>query len=53
MSSTMNIVPSQHHLPAELEAMVLEDLLGPAVGEGEDLTEHTVRDRHFDIDGGE
>ena len=36
---------SQHQLRAELEAMVLGDLLGPAGGEGEELTERTVRDR--------
>jgi hypothetical protein len=40
-------VPSQHRLRAELEAMVLGDLLGPAGGEGEELTERTVRDRYL------
>ena len=39
--------PSQHQLRAELEAMVLGDLLGPAGGEGEELTERTVRDRYL------
>lgn len=38
---------SQHQLRAELETMVLGDLLGPAGGEGEELTERTVRDRYL------
>ena len=37
--------PSQ--LRAELEAMVLGDLLGPAGGEDEELTERAVRDRYL------
>ena len=40
-------IPSQHQLRAELEAMVLGDLLGPAGGEGEELIERTVRDRYL------
>jgi len=40
-------IPSQHQLRAELEAMVLGDLLGPASGEAEELTERTVRDRYL------
>jgi len=40
-------MPSQHQLRAELEAMVLGDLLRPAGGEGEELTERTVRDRYL------
>lgn len=40
-------IPSQHQLRAELEAMVLGDLLGPAGGESEELTERTVRDRYL------
>jgi hypothetical protein len=39
--------PSQHELRAELETMVLGDLLGPAGGESEELTERTVRDRYL------
>ncbi|MFY8201286.1 MAG: hypothetical protein ACOVLE_11480 [Pirellula staleyi] len=39
--------PSQHQLRAELEQMVLGDLLGPAGGEHEELTERTVRDRYL------
>lgn len=38
---------SQHQIRAELEAMVLGDLLGPAGGESEELTERTVRDRYL------
>lgn len=40
-------IPSQHQIRAELEAMVLGDLLGPAGGEDEELTERTVRDRYL------
>ena len=40
-------IVSQHQLRAELEKMVLGDLLGPAAGEGEELTERTVRDRYL------
>ena len=48
MSNTIKTpMPSQHQLRAELEAMVLGDLLGPAGGEGEELTERTVRDRYL------
>ena len=39
------ILPFQ--LRAELEAMVLGDLLGPAGGESEELPERTVRDRYL------
>lgn len=39
--------PSQHQLRTELESMVLGDLLGPAGGESEELTERTVRDRYL------
>ena len=39
--------PSQHQLCVELEAMVLGDLSGPAVGKVEELTERTVRDRNL------
>lgn len=44
---TQTTTPSQHQLRAELETMVLGDLLGPAGGEGEELTERTVRDRYL------
>jgi hypothetical protein len=44
---TSTPAPSQHQLRVELEAMVLGDLLGPAGGESEELTERTVRDRYL------
>ncbi len=46
MSNVLNKI-SQHQLRAELETMVLGDLLGPAGGESEELTERTVRDRYL------
>jgi hypothetical protein len=45
IASMKPISPSQ--LRAELEAMVLGDLRGPAGGESEELTERTVRDRYL------
>ncbi|MEX1028172.1 MAG: helicase, partial [Candidatus Paceibacterota bacterium] len=39
--------PSSAEIRAELEAMVVGDLLGPAGGESEELTERTVRDRYI------
>jgi len=39
--------PSSSVLRTELESMVLGDLLGPAAGENEELTERTVRDRYL------
>lgn len=39
-------VPSHTEIRAELEAMVIGDLLGPAGGDSEELTERTVRDRY-------
>ncbi len=45
--SSAVLMPSQHQLRAELEAMVLGDLLGLAGGESEELTERTVRDRYL------
>ena len=47
MSKEPNTVPSQYQLRSELESMVLGDLLGPAGGESEELTERTVRDRYL------
>ncbi len=46
-NATAKVVPTQHALRAKLEAMVLGDLLGPAAGENEELTERTVRDRYL------
>jgi hypothetical protein len=40
-------IPSESEIRAELEAMVVGDLLGPAGGESEGLTERTVRDRYI------
>jgi len=40
-------LPSSAEIRAELEAMVVGDLLGPAGGESEELTERTVRDRYI------
>ncbi len=40
-------VPTSNQLRAELEAMVLGDLLGPAGGESEELIERNVRDRYL------
>jgi hypothetical protein len=39
--------PSPAEIRAELEAMVVGDLLGPSGGESEELTERTVRDRYI------
>ncbi|MEZ6049927.1 MAG: hypothetical protein R3C02_00835 [Planctomycetaceae bacterium] len=39
--------PNAAEIRAELEAMVAGDLLGPAGGESEELTERTVRDRYI------
>lgn len=39
--------PSHHAIRAELESMVLKDLLGPAGGEHEEITERSVRDRYL------
>ena len=36
--ATKSPAPSQHQSRAELESYVLGDLLGPAGGEGEELT---------------
>ncbi|MDW8217288.1 MAG: hypothetical protein RML57_06765 [Acidobacteriota bacterium] len=40
-------IPSQHQIRAELEAMLLRDLLGPAGGDNEELTERAVWDRYL------
>ena len=47
MTAVHTTVPSQSEIRAELEAMVVGDLLGPAGGESEELTERTVRDRYI------
>ena len=45
--SPVNPPISQHQIRAALETMVLGDLLGPAGGEREEVTERTVRDRYL------
>ncbi|MFO0905843.1 MAG: hypothetical protein U0939_22740 [Pirellulales bacterium] len=45
--SQMSNAPTQHQIRAELEAMVLGDLLGPAGGESEELVERSVRERYL------
>ena len=44
---TTSLAPSHHAVRAELESMVLKDLLGPAGGEHEEITERSVRDRYL------
>ena len=46
LNSTVN-GPSQTQLRAELEQMVIGDLLGPSGGESEELTERSVRVRYL------
>ena len=47
MSEILKDIPSPTQIRAELEAMVLGDLLGPAGGDIEELTERSVRDRYI------
>ena len=47
MGRNENTAILQNQIRFELEAMVLGDLLGPAGGESEELTERTVRDRYL------
>ncbi|MEI6415040.1 MAG: helicase, partial [Pseudomonadota bacterium] len=47
LSSPTPPMPSHHQIRAELETMVLRDLLGPAGGPDETITERTVRDRYL------
>lgn len=44
---TLKQVPNFHDIRAELETMVLGDLLGPSGGPDEELTERNVRDRYI------
>ncbi|MEI8372985.1 MAG: DISARM system helicase DrmA [Planctomycetota bacterium] len=46
MSNVLPPKPTPRQLRAELEKMVLNDLLGPAAGDNEELTERNVRDRY-------
>ena len=45
--TVLNSTPTPNQLRAMLEGMVLGDLLGPAGGESEELTERNVRDRYL------
>lgn len=47
MTDKSDTEPSQTQLRAELEAMVPDDLLGPAGGEGKVLTERSAWDRYL------
>jgi len=47
MSSLLGELPSTMVLRAKLEEMVANDLLGPAGGPNEELTERNVRDRYL------
>ncbi len=46
-SLNSNTIPTQYELRARLEEMVLLDLLGPAAGPDEEVTERSVRDRYL------
>ena len=47
MSSILPTKPTPRELRAKLEEMVVNDLLGPAGGENEELVERNVRDRYL------
>ena len=47
MNSILQGVPSSMKIRDELEQMVLNDLLGPAGGQEEEITEQSVRDRYL------
>src|SRR5581483_9328069 len=47
MNSILQGVPSSMKIRDELEQMVLNDLLGPAGGQDEEITEQSVRDRYL------
>jgi len=47
MSSILPAKPTARELRAKLEEMVVNDLLGPAGGEAEELVERNVRDRYL------
>ena len=46
MSNILPAKPTPRQLRSKLEEMVVNDLLGPAAGENEELTERNVRDRY-------
>ena len=47
MNTLLQSIPSSVRIRAELEELVLKDLLGPAGGEEEEITEPSVRDRYL------
>lgn len=47
MTTLLQSIPSPMQIRAELEEMVLNDLLGPAGGPAEEVTEQSVRDRYL------
>src|SRR5262249_3343742 len=47
MNNLLKSIPSSMQIRAELEELVLNDLLGPAGGPAEEITEKSVRDRYL------
>jgi hypothetical protein len=47
MTDLLKSIPSSVQIRAELEELVLNDLLGPAGGAAEEITEQSVRDRYL------
>src|SRR5262245_28692736 len=47
MNTLLQSIPSSMQIRAELEELVLNDLLGPAGGPAEEITEQSVRDRYL------
>ncbi len=47
MTNLLSSIPSSMQIRAELEELVLNDLLGPADGDAEEITEQSVRDRYL------
>ncbi|MCI0665317.1 MAG: hypothetical protein L0220_30010, partial [Acidobacteria bacterium] len=47
MTNLLERIPSPMQIRAELEDLVLKDLLGPAGGLAEEVTEPSVRDRYL------
>ncbi|MEP7341954.1 MAG: DISARM system helicase DrmA [Acidobacteriota bacterium] len=47
MNNLLSSIPSSMQIRAELEELVLKDLLGPAGGPSEEITEQSVRDRYL------
>lgn len=47
MTSPFASIPASRAIRAELESLMFKDLLGPADGPTEEVTEQTVRDRYL------